>query len=188
AVESQGHIPMQIASSGPDEEWQQVKYGYLKMIYNAKESIYIQTPYFIPDQSVLEAIRIAILSGIKVHLMIPDHPDHPFVYWATYSNAGALVDMGADVYIYENGFLHAKVMMIDDELLSLGTTNIDVRSFSLNFEVNAFIYDEKEAVQQRHVFEYDVKYSTLLTKEKYRSRSRWIKLKEGFSTLISPIL
>src|SRR5699024_6393184 len=160
SVDYDGDTSLQIASSGPDEEYQQIKYGYLYMINSAKESIYIQTPYFIPDQSIFEAIKSAILRGVKVHLMIPDHPDHPFVYWATYANAGDIVELGADVYLYNTGFMHAKVMMIDDELLSIGTTNIDVRSFYLNFEVNAFIYDEEEAVQQRHTFENDVKSST----------------------------
>lgn len=184
----QGNTPMQIASSGPDEKWQQVKYGYLKMIYSARKCIYIQTPYFIPDQSFLEALRIAMLSGIEVHLMIPNKPDHPFVYWGTYSNAGVLIQMGAQVHIYEKGFLHQKVMMIDDEVLSVGTTNIDVRSFLLNFEVNAFIYDEKEAQQYRRIFEADIKDCSLLTIEKYAARSKWIRMKESLANLISPIL
>ncbi|AKG74774.1 cardiolipin synthase [Salinicoccus halodurans] len=183
-----GENPVQIASSGPDEKWQQIKYGYIKMIYNAKESIYIQTPYFIPDQSFLEAVKIAILSGIKVHLMIPNMPDHPFVYWGTYSNAGSLVKMGAEVHIYEKGFLHQKMVMIDDEVLSVGTTNIDNRSFLLNFEVNAFIYDAEQAGKYRETYEQDIKNSTLLTEEIYDSRSKWIRIKEGFANLISPIL
>ncbi|GAB3058297.1 cardiolipin synthase [Salinicoccus sesuvii] len=187
-ISHEGSTPMQIASSGPDEKWQQVKYGYLKMIYSARKCIYIQTPYFIPDQSFLEALRIAMLSGIEVHLMIPNKPDHPFVYWGTYSNAGALIQMGAHVHIYEKGFLHQKVMMIDDEVLSIGTTNIDVRSFLLNFEVNAFIYDEKEAQQYREIFEADIKDCSLLTIEKYAARSKWIKMKESLANLISPIL
>ncbi|MCG1009912.1 cardiolipin synthase [Salinicoccus sp. ID82-1] len=187
-LDHRGNTPMQIASSGPDEKWQQIKYGYLKMIYSAQKCIYIQTPYFIPDQSFLEALRIAMLSGIEVHLMIPNKPDHPFVYWGTYSNAGTLVQMGAHVHIYEKGFLHQKIMMIDDEVLSVGTTNIDVRSFLLNFEVNAFIYDEKEASKYRQIFEDDIRDCSLLTVEKYADRSKWIRMKESLANLISPIL
>lgn len=183
-----GNTPMQVASSGPDERWQQIKYGYMKMIYSAKKSIYIQTPYFIPDQSFLEAVKIAILSGVEVHLMIPNKPDHPFVYWGTYSNAGAIARMGAHVHIYEKGFLHQKVMMIDDEVLSVGTTNIDSRSFFLNFEVNAFIYDKNEAIKYRLIYEADIKDCSLLTVEKYDSRNKWIRIKEGIANLISPIL
>lgn len=187
-IEYHGENPIQIASSGPDERWQQIKYGYIKMIYSAKKSIYIQTPYFIPDQSFLEAVKIAILSGIKVHLMIPNMPDHPFVYWGTYSNAGSLVKMGAEVHIYEKGFLHQKIVMIDDEVLSIGTTNIDNRSFLLNFEVNAFVYDAEQAGKYRKIYEKDAEDSTLLTEEIYDSRSKWIRIKESFANLISPIL
>lgn len=187
-IYNDGDTYMQIASSGPDEVWQQIKYGYLKMIYRAKSNIYIQSPYFIPDQSVMEALRIAILSGVKVHLMIPNMPDHPFVYWGTYSRAGSLVKMGAEVHVYEKGFLHQKVVLIDDEVVSVGTTNIDNRSFLLNFEVNAFIYSRREAEKHRHIYEEDVKHSTRLTEEIYESRSKWIKMKEGIANLIAPIL
>lgn len=183
-----GKTTMQIASSGPDENYQQIKYGYLKMIYKAKKNIYIQSPYFIPDDSVMEAIRIAILGGVKVHIMIPSFPDHPFVYWATYSNTGSLVKMGAKVYMYQPGFLHQKVFIIDDEVLSVGTTNIDNRSFLLNFEVNAFIYDKEEATEHRKIFERDISKCEPLTLEKYENRSFWIKMKEGLANLISPLL
>ncbi|MDN8782665.1 phospholipase D-like domain-containing protein, partial [Staphylococcus aureus] len=84
--ESGGKVGIQIASSGPDEDWEQIKYGYLKMISEAKKHIYIQTPYFIPDLSFLDAIKIAALSGVDVNVMIPNKPDHPFVYWATFAN------------------------------------------------------------------------------------------------------
>src|SRR5699024_11940837 len=106
-------------------------------------------------QSLLAAVRIAILSGINVNIMMPNKPDHPFVYWGTYSNVGALVKLGAKVHIYEKGFLHQKVVMIDDEVTSIGTTNIDNRSFLLNFEVNAFIYDAEQAAEYRQIFEKD---------------------------------
>ncbi len=187
-IPSHGEKPIQIVTSGPDEEWEQIKYGYMQMIHSAKDSIYIQTPYFIPDQAFFEALKIAILSGVKVHLMIPSFPDHPFVYWATYSNAGTLVKMGATVHTYEKGFNHQKVVMVDDEVLSIGTTNVDVRSFSLNFEVNAFIYDKEQAKHYREIYEADIQDATLLTEEKYKARSNWIKVKEGFAQLVSPIL
>src|SRR5690606_20077066 len=102
-LEVLGETDIQIVSSGPDSEWQQIKYGMLKIISSAKKYIYIQTPYFIPDASVLDALKIAALSGIDVRLMIPNKPDHPFVYWATYSHVGELLKTGGKVYIYENG-------------------------------------------------------------------------------------
>lgn len=187
-VKSNGEIGIQIASSGPDDELQQIKYGYLKMITAAKHSIYIQTPYFIPDASFLDALKIAALSGVNVNIMIPNKPDHPFVYWATYSNAGELLKAGVKIFIYENGFIHTKMVVIDDEVASVGTANMDLRSFELNFEVNAFIYDSAIAEQLRRTFEDDVKVSSELTAEIYNQRVLWIKIKEAFSRLISPIL
>lgn len=183
-----GNVSMQIVSSGPDSEWEQIKDGYLKMIFRAKKYIYIQTPYFIPDISFLDALRIACLSGVDVRIMIPNKPDHIFVYWATYSNVGHLLKAGARIYIYDNGFLHAKQIVIDDEVATVGTANIDVRSFKLNFEVNAFIYDHDKSHELAELFEQDLLLSTELTIDMYNARSLPIRLKESMANLISPIL
>ncbi|WP_251942647.1 cardiolipin synthase [Staphylococcus sp. Marseille-Q5304] len=187
-VKSGGTKGVQIASSGPDETWEQIKYGYLKMIASAKQSIYIQTPYFIPDQAFLDAVKIAALGGVEVNIMIPNKPDHPFVFWATYKNVASLLDAGVNIFHYDNGFLHSKTVVIDDELASVGTANMDHRSFTLNFEVNAFIYDTEIAQQLKRAFQDDLKVSHRLTKELYEKRSNWIKFKEGISQLLSPIL
>ncbi|MCD8816954.1 cardiolipin synthase [Staphylococcus arlettae] len=187
-VNSGGTIGVQIASSGPDEEWEQIKYGYLKMIASAKESIYIQSPYFIPDQAFLDAVKIAALGGVNVNIMIPNKPDHPFVYWATYNNVASLLEAGVNIYHYDNGFLHSKCIVIDDEIASVGTANMDHRSFTLNFEINAFIYDIQVAHQLRAAFENDLHVSYRLTQELYDQRSLWIKFKEGIARLLSPIL
>lgn len=183
-----GNTSMQIVSSGPDEEWEQIKDGYLKLINLARESIYIQTPYFIPDASFYDAIRIAALSGIDVRIMIPNKPDHPFVYWATYSYAGQMLRAGARVFIYDNGFLHTKMIVADNKASTVGTANIDVRSFKLNFEVNAFIYDEKVSRDLAELFDRDMKLSTELTYEMYLDRTRMIKTKESIARLLAPIL
>lgn len=183
-----GDVSMQIVSSGPDSEWEQIKDGYLKMIFRAKKYIYIQSPYFIPDVSFLDALRIACLSGVDVRIMIPNKPDHIFVYWATYSNVGYLLKAGAKIYIYENGFLHAKQIVVDDEVSTVGTANIDVRSFKLNFEVNAFIYDSVKSRELAELFEQDMLLSTELTLDMYNERSVMIKIKESMANLISPIL
>src|SRR5699024_6158040 len=142
AAEPRGDVGVQIVSSGPDSDWEQIKNGYIKMIMSAKEYVYIQTPYFIPDDSLQDILRIATLSGVDVKIMIPNKPDHPFVYWATLSYIGDLLNAGAEVYIYQKGFLHAKTIIVDGKIASVGTANIDVRSFRLNFEVNAFLYDK----------------------------------------------
>ena len=124
----------------------------------------------------------------KKTIMIPNKPDHVFVYWATYSYIGELLKYGIKPYIYENGFLHAKTIVIDEEAASVGTANIDIRSFKLNFEVNAFIYDRETASKLKKIFEEDIEYSTLLTEELYSKRSNIIKFKEAISRLLSPIL
>lgn len=187
-VHSAGETGIQIVSSGPDSEWEQIKNGYIKMILSAKEYIYIQTPYFIPDESLLDALRIAALSGTKIKLMIPNKPDHPFVYWATLSYCGDLLRAGAEVYIYQNGFLHAKTIVVDGKISSVGTANIDVRSFRLNFEVNAFIYDERIAQKLTNSFNDDIRLSKELTRKEYNQRPLKIRMKESISRLLSPLL
>ncbi|WP_284140193.1 MULTISPECIES: cardiolipin synthase [unclassified Virgibacillus] len=188
AAEPRGDVGIQIVSSGPDSDWEQIKNGYIKMILSAKEYVYIQTPYFIPDESLRDALRIAALSGVDVKIMIPNKPDHPFVYWATLSYIGDLLSAGADVYVYQKGFLHAKTIVVDGKIASVGTANIDVRSFRLNFEVNAFLYDVGLAQRLVAAFEADIEDSTQMTKKLYDKRSLGIRLKESISRLLSPVL
>lgn len=183
-----GSTDMQIVSSGPDDEVHAIKKGFIKMISMAKESIYIQTPYFIPDEALMETIKVATLSGIDVKVMIPNKPDHPFIYRATLSYAEELVSSGAEVYIYDKGFLHSKTIVIDGEIVSIGTANFDIRSFRLNFEVNAFIYDRYLAKKQVELFKKDLFESYLLTKEMIADYSKWEIFKQQFSRLFSPIL
>ncbi|MGM7721358.1 cardiolipin synthase [Metabacillus sp. Hm71] len=183
-----GDSSMQIVTSGPDSEWEQIKHGYIKMISTAKRTICIQTPYFIPDASLLDALKIACLSGVEVKLMIPNKPDHPFVYWATLSYVGEMLSSGARVFIYDHGFIHAKTIVVDHEISSVGTANIDMRSFRLNFEVNAFLYDPEIAKKLHDVFHDDIALSRELTLEDYDQRSKLIRFKESISRLLSPIL
>ncbi|MCI2760624.1 cardiolipin synthase [Staphylococcus lugdunensis] len=183
-----GHTPLQIVASSPAEDWHQIEFGYTKMIMSAKKSIYLQTPYFIPDNAYINVLKMAASTGVEVHLMIPCKPDHPFVYWATFSNAAALLDSGVHIHTYQNGFIHSKLCMIDDEVVSVGTANMDYRSFELNFEVNAFVYDKTIAQQLKKAYQEDIKKSKLLTKEKYNQRSLKIKIKEDIAKLVSPIL
>lgn len=179
---------MQIISSGPDNSIKQIHDNYLRLINKARKSIYIQTPYFVPDEAVFEALLIAARSGIDVNIMIPCKPDHPFVYWATYSYIGELVMAGAKCYTYDNGFLHSKGMIVDDKVLCYGTANMDIRSFSLNFEVNAVIYDEEKAKEMVDIFHEDLKVSTLITKDLYARRKLIIRIKEQVCRLMSPLL
>ncbi|MFD1068151.1 cardiolipin synthase [Oceanobacillus locisalsi] len=183
-----GTSPVQIVSSGPNSETEHLKNMYIKMILSAKESVYIQTPYFIPDTSFMDACKMALLSGVDVRIMIPCKPDHPFVYWATWAYVGDLLKYGAKILLYDNGFLHAKTIVVDKKIASVGTMNIDSRSFRLNFEVNAITYDERVAEELYNIFEEDSTRSSELTVERYSKRSLWIKFKENISRLLSPIL
>jgi cardiolipin synthase len=179
---------VQIISSGPDSEWYTIRNTYLKLINKAKNSIYIETPYFIPDESILTALKIACLSGVDVKIIIPCMPDHPFIYWASKSYIWELVECGAKCYTYNNGFIHSKMVSIDGIMCTIGTANMDIRSFTLNFEVNAIIYDKKTTLEVDKSFEADILKSTLLTLDHYTNRSLIIKFKEAISRLLSPIL
>ena len=181
-------VRMQIVCSGPDTRYPSILYGYNKMLTEANKSIYIQTPYFVPDESMYVALRMAALAGVDVRIMIPANPDHPFVYWAALSYLGDLVESGVRCYEYENGFLHNKVIMIDSKVCTIGTANMDVRSFKLNFESNAFIYDEETTIQLEDAFMRDMAYCRQLTSEIYKNRSKYTKIKESLSRLLSPLL
>lgn len=183
-----GDAGIQIMSSGPDSPYERIKQNYIKMINMAKKSIYIQSPYFIPDTSIIESLKIAALSQIDIRIMIPNKPDHPFVYWATYCNAAELLKYGVKIYTYENGFIHAKTMVVDGTISSVGTANFDVRSFKLNFEVNAIIYNSEISEKLKNQFFEDIELSDELTLEVYRQRGIYIKFRESISRLLSPIL
>lgn len=187
-MNSDAAIGIQIISSGPDTRTKNIRDNYLEMFHKAKDHIYIQTPYFVPDDAILSALKIAARSGVDVRLMIPCKPDHPFVYWATYSYAGELLDAGARCYIYENGFLHAKGIMVDGMVSCYGTANMDIRSFELNFEVNAVIYDEAATEKLEQAFLDDLPHCRELTRERYQKRSFFIRVKEQFCRLLSPLL
>jgi cardiolipin synthase A/B len=183
-----GSIGMQLVASGPDTEYQQIKDAYIKMIYAAKKTICLQTPYFVPDESLMTALKIASLSGVDVRIMLPSMPDHFFVYWATHSYLGELLNNGVKCYMFEKGFLHAKTLVIDGQVASVGTANLDIRSFKLNFEMNAFIYDTQTSAKLQRIFEDDMKNSSEMTLEIYSERPMMNRFKESISRLLSPIL
>ncbi|NLI91721.1 MAG: cardiolipin synthase [Peptococcaceae bacterium] len=186
--ECTGISGIQIVSSGPDSPQEEIKQGYIKMINSAKTSIFIQTPYFIPDESIQEALKIAALSGVDVRIIIPDRPDHVFVYWATYSFIGDLLNAGIRAFTYNHGFLHSKSIVVDEKISSVGTANFDIRSFKLNFEVNAFIYDISISKKLHQAFIKDLEYCSEITLEKYNNRPNLIKFKESISRLLTPVL
>lgn len=181
-------LSLQIVSDGPDSEEEILKSGFIKMILAAEKSVWIQTPYLIPDDSMINALLIAVRSGIDVRIMIPCMPDHPFIYRATQYYANYLHKRGIKIYLYQNGFLHAKTMIIDNEICMVGTTNQDIRSYALNFEVSTFIYDTKFSWKLTQLFKEDIEQSILLTDEMIKEQSHWLRFKQNFSRLLSPIL
>ena len=183
-----GDCLVQIVSGGPDTKWPNIYNGLSKMISEANQRIYIQTPYFVPDDNIFENLKIAALSGIDVRIVIPANPDHPFVKWCSMSYLGELLKAGVKCFEYTEGFIHSKMLIIDDIVTSVGTTNMDMRSFKLNFEINAFIYDHKQTGLFLEQFYKDLKNSTEITEAAYQNRSWLQKAKEAFSRLLSPLL
>ncbi|MHB8064272.1 MAG: cardiolipin synthase, partial [Ruminiclostridium sp.] len=150
-----GNTGIQIVSSGPDTNGEEIKRCLIKMVNSAKKSIFIQTPYFVPDSSFLEALQNAAMSGVEVIIQIPALPDKPFVYKATMSFVADVIGYGIKIYLYP-GFLHAKMMVVDDTCCAIGTANIDIRSFSLNFEIDAFMYGEEISQRCIKIFNNDL--------------------------------
>lgn len=181
-------LPMQIVSSGPDTAWPSIHQAFLQMMMDADESIYIATPYFVPDDAMLECLRISALAGLDVRIMIPKNPDHLFVYWASASYMSELLLAGAKCYEYDNGFLHSKLLIVDNKVVSVGTANMDVRSFKLNFEVSAFIFDETSAQRFTKRFIDDIRDCRVFNSDTIKKWNFIDKIKESVARLISPLL
>ncbi len=182
-----GTAGVQIVTSGPDQEYATIKDSYVKMVNSAKKYIYIQTPYLVPDESLTEALRLAARGGVDVRVMIPGIPDKKFVYYITLSHVEELLRCGIKVYTHK-GFLHAKTVVMDDCVASVGSANFDSRSFRLDYEMNALVYDETFARQCRNTFLADVKNSRELTLENHRKRNGLQKICEGICRLIEPLV
>jgi cardiolipin synthase len=185
---SEGHTVLQIASSGPDSDRPTILYSLIQAISEAKKEILITTPYFIPDESLISAIKIVSLSGVDVKLIVPKKADSFLVNAAACSYYSELLQSGVHIYLYNKGFIHAKTIVIDEELSMLGTANMDVRSFELNFEVNAVVYDSKFSMELKASFHKDLKHCDKIDPEVWNLRSNWKTLPEKVARLFSPLL
>lgn len=183
-----GESIIQVVASGPDSDWESIHYAYFSAICQAKKSVYIETPYFIPDESILRALKSAALSGVDVRIIFPEIADHKIVNTASYSYFGDILKSGGRVFLYEKGFIHSKVVIIDDIISSTGSANMDLRSFMLNFEINAFIYDKKVIEIMKKDFFEDMKNSKEINRDEFESRNIVKKAKESIARLFSPIL
>ncbi|WP_017726937.1 cardiolipin synthase [Halalkalibacterium ligniniphilum] len=179
---------VQMIASGPDTRWEVIKKLFFSMITSAKKSIWITSPYFIPDDDILSALKIAALSGIDVRLLVPNRPDKRIVFHASRSYFPELLEAGVKIYEYNRGFLHSKIIIVDSEIASIGTSNMDMRSFHLNFEVNAFLYRTKSVTTLVSDFVYDLEYSNQLSFELFKNRPLFYRVIESTSRLLSPLL
>lgn len=179
--------PMQIATSGPDSPYASIKHSYFAAISKAKRYIYLSTPYFMPDSSILTALTVAAMSGVDVRILVPEKGDNVMVAWAGYSYVDSLLEAGVKVYLYRKGFNHSKFIVIDDELCTVGSANLDYRSFNDDFEVQALIYDNHTTGHMRDVFLADLEDSDEVTVEKWAGRSRMSKIMEPVARLLAPL-
>lgn len=187
-IVSKGISLVQIVTSDPVGPWKEIMQGMVMAISCARKYIYIQTPYFLPTESVLMALCTAAVSGVDVRLMLPKRADNWLTNQATHSYLSDVLEAGVKVYLYEKGFLHSKLLLIDDNLSSVGSVNIDFRSFEHNFEVSAFVYDGKVAEKMRKTFVKDQRNCSQLFQKVWKKRPLYKKMVEGIVRLFSPLL
>ncbi|WP_341215062.1 cardiolipin synthase [uncultured Wocania sp.] len=181
-------VALQIAASGPDTDWANIMEVIFTAIVTANDYIYITTPYFVPNEQIITALQIAAKSGVDVRLIVPEKSDSWIVKHASNSFLDALLKAGVKVYKYNKGFVHAKTMVVDDLFSTVGTSNMDYRSFNINFEVNTLIYDvEQSKILKKHFLE-DLKNSNEVNYNTYLNRSSFDKLKESYCRLWSPLI
>lgn len=183
-----GDVGVQVISSGPDSDYKGIMHEYFTIITDAEEYVYISTPYFVPGEAIMTALKTSALSGIDVRLMLPYDSDSKWLKWCMFTYLEELLAAGVIVYLYHDGFLHSKVMISDDIVSSVGTANVDERSFEANFEVNALVYDKITTIQLKDHFMKEIGSCEKLSLSKFSSRADRNKLMESLARLTSPIL
>lgn len=185
----EGDKIMQLVHSGPDSEYPSIMQCVLKMISMAQKSIYITTPYFVPTESLQEALKVAALGGVEIKILFPGRYDHYIVYQASQTYLRELVKYGAKVYFYDKkAFVHSKVITIDGEICSVGTANMDIRSYMLNYEVNTVIYDKEITDRLEQDFEMDLKNSIQITEEYFDKMPPHQKFIQSLARVLSYLL
>jgi cardiolipin synthase len=179
---------VQIISGGPDDDFASLEQAYLNIMYGAKKYLYITNPYVIPGQAIIQALQSASLSGVDVRLLISANADNKIVNWSVRSYFETLLKAGVKIFLFPDGFLHSKIIVSDDSISTIGTANLDDRSFEQNYEVNAIIYDKEFAKLLKVDFLTDAELSSTLSYEEYINRPWTDKLKEGFGKVFSPLL
>lgn len=187
-IESCGNSLVQIVTSEPIGPWKEIMQGLTMAILGAKKYFYMQTPYFLPTEQILAAMQTAALSGVDVRLMLPEHADNRITHLGSHSYLADVLRAGVKVYFYKKGFLHSKLMVSDDMLSTVGSTNVDFRSFEHNFEVNAFMYGMETALQMKEIFMEDQRECTQVFLKNWVKRSWRRKAMESVVRLLAPLL
>lgn len=187
-LENLGDVPMQIVNSGPLNDDKNISHGIVQAIYDAKKSIFIQTPYFLPPEAMIDALQAAAIRGVDVRVMISKRSDVPLVQLASRSYIKSMLESNVKVYFYEKGFLHSKMMVFDDSLTLIGSANFDTRSFEQNFEVEAFIYNGKVAKDANEIFTVDQSNSKQVILKEWLKRPLSQRFFESVLRLFAPLL
>lgn len=187
-MECCGSSLVQVVTSDPVSPWREVMQGLIMALGQARHYFYMQTPYFLPTESLLIAMQSAALSGVDVRLMLPYKADNHLTHWASCSYLKDVLTAGVKVYFYRSGFLHSKLMVSDDMLYTVGSTNLDFRSFEHNFEVNAFVYDAETAPAMRDIFLRDQQVSEQVQLKNWQQRPWGRKAVESVVRLMAPLL
>lgn len=187
-IENRGEALMQIVTSDPVGEWRDIMQGLMIAISACRNYFYIQTPYLLPTEPILTALKTAALAGVDVRIMIPERTDAWLIHLASLSYLDDMMRAGIKIYFYRKGFLHSKLMVSDDMLSTVGTTNMDFRSFEHNFEVNAFMYDARSAMALKAIFLKDQKDAVLLQRKQWIKRPWYQKGQESIVRLLAPLL
>ncbi len=183
-----GSSSAQIVHSGPDSDFSSTQQAYFSIINQAKKYVYIINPYIIPGEAILKALQVAALSGVDVRLLLSDKSDSSIVRWCVRSYFETLLKAGVSIHLFPENFLHSKIIVADDTISSIGTTNMDIRSFEHNYEINAVIYDDTFAIALKNDFLNDCNKSIQLNYNTFVKRPWRDRLKEGVAKIFSPVL
>lgn len=181
-------MPMQVLVSGPDSDWYSLEKLYFNLISNADREVFIQSPYFIPSSSIQNALETAALSGVKVHLMITGIPDKRIPFWVAQTYLVSLFAAGVKIYLYMKGFLHAKMVIVDDKIATVGTCNMDIRSFHLDYELNLIYYDNTVTDNLKKHFYKDLQQCRQITEKDWKKQGFLTRLRNSLFRIIAPIL
>ncbi len=187
-IVTDGNEIIQTVTSAPDTDWETILQAFCKIIATAKDYVYMQTPYFLPPESLLNTIKVAALSGVDVRLLLSENSDARLTNIASRSYLREIMESGVKVYFYDNGFIHSKTIVADDQISTIGSTNMDFRSFELHFEINSFIYSHDFALKMKEIYMKDLACSKKIELSVWKKRERWKKINESFARLFSPLL